>query len=201
MVRISCNDCEGCFKCCCDMGSSIILDPYDIYSLTTNLSRDFQSFINQGIELNIVDGLTLPNIIMNNSRKSCSFLNDTGRCSIHQFRPGICRLFPLARIYENDSFYYIHQIYECDHPSKSKIKIKKWLDIPELNEYEKFVNTWHYFLKDMEEFVSSCQDDNLIRTLNLLILNTFYITPYTKDSFYNEFYSRLRETKAKLGIT
>ena len=31
MARIGCNDCEGCSKCCHNMGESIVLDPYDIY--------------------------------------------------------------------------------------------------------------------------------------------------------------------------
>ena len=30
--------------------------------------------------------------------ESCTFLDENGRCSIHPFRPGICRLFPLDAI-------------------------------------------------------------------------------------------------------
>lgn len=197
LVRISCNDCSGCHKCCTGMGNSLVLDPYDIYCLTTNLGREFASFLNKELALNIVDGITLPNIVMNDK---CSFLNADGRCSIHGFRPGICRLFPLARIYENESFAYVHQINECDYPTKSKVKVKNWLGIPDLKDYEKYVCTWHYFLKEMEEFVSGCNDSNLIKTLNMLILNTFYITAYANESFYDEFYSRLDEVKKKLGL-
>lgn len=33
MARLGCNDCNGCHKCCTGMGTSIVLDPYDIYML------------------------------------------------------------------------------------------------------------------------------------------------------------------------
>ena len=31
MVKADCGDCKGCSACCQGMGSSILLDPYDIY--------------------------------------------------------------------------------------------------------------------------------------------------------------------------
>ena len=45
MVKVGCNDCEGCSKCCQGMGDSIKLDPLDIYNLTTNLSVSFQELL------------------------------------------------------------------------------------------------------------------------------------------------------------
>ena len=35
MVKADCGDCKGCSACCQGMGESIVLDPYDIYRLTT----------------------------------------------------------------------------------------------------------------------------------------------------------------------
>ena len=35
MVKADCGGCEGCSQCCRGMGRSIILDPYDVYRLTT----------------------------------------------------------------------------------------------------------------------------------------------------------------------
>ena len=48
---------------------------------------------------------------MNNEKEACYFLNEEGRCSIHSFRPGICRLFPLGRFYEEEGFRYFLQIH------------------------------------------------------------------------------------------
>lgn len=192
MVRISCNDCEGCSNCCHDMGTSIILDPYDVYELCKGLDTDANRLLCACVELNVVDGIILPNIKMGEGdNPSCGFLTSDGKCSIHNIRPGFCRLFPLGRIYENGSFSYFNQIHECNYPNKSKVKIKKWLDIPSIAEYEKFVLDWHDFLKKAEEHLSGCTDEE-IKRIDMSILNIFYLSPYDfGESFYPQFYERL----------
>ncbi len=198
---MGCNDCDGCHKCCTGMGDSITLDPYDIYELTKGLDESMESLLNSALELGVVDGIIQPHIKMQPGGDQCSFLSESGRCTIHSFRPGFCRLFPLGRIYENDSFTYFHQINECPYPTKYKVKIKPWLGIPNLKAYEQYILDWHFFLKDMQKFISYCQDEKLVKTLNLLILNSFYLTAYTSDEdFYIQFYNRLDSIKQKLSI-
>ena len=41
MVKADCRGCAGCSSCCQGMGSSIILDPLDIFRLTGHLSKSF----------------------------------------------------------------------------------------------------------------------------------------------------------------
>lgn len=189
LVKVSCNDCMGCDKCCKDMGESIILDPYDIYQITTKINKSFEELLKMEIALSVVDGVILPHINMTDSNPKCSFLVN-GRCSIHSFRPGICRLFPLARVYNEDgTFNYINQIYECDHDNKSKIKIKKWLDIPAISEYEKYITRWHNLLKKIE---SKASDDNLLKRYNMQLLQVMFVTPYSCDDFYKQFEERMK---------
>ena len=110
MVTADCRGCEGCSRCCRGMGKSIILDPYDIYRMTRGTGRSIQELLAGGtVELNVVDGVILPNLAMNGSEEKCAFLNEEGRCNIHGSRPGICRLFPLGRYYENGDFRYFLQ--------------------------------------------------------------------------------------------
>ncbi len=128
MVKADCNDCKGCSVCCHDMGASIVLDPLDCYRLSNALNRPFEAMLDSQLELNIVDGLILPNLKMKETPdKACVFLNDSNRCSIHPHRPGICRIFPLGRLYEENSFSYILQVNECPNDKKSKIKVSKWI--------------------------------------------------------------------------
>ena len=127
MVKADCNDCKGCFTCCQGMGQSIMLDPLDIYHLTTGLQTTFEQLLAEAVELNVVDGVILPNLKMSGDRDACYFLNEEGRCAIHSFRPEICRLFPLGRFYENQDFKYFLQVHECKNPNKSKVKVKKWI--------------------------------------------------------------------------
>ena len=66
--------------------------------------------LNNEFELNVVDGVILPNLKMSGQNDACGFLDENGRCSIHAVRPGICRLFPLGRYYENHDFSYFLQV-------------------------------------------------------------------------------------------
>ena len=138
---------------------------------------------------------------MTGVKEQCIFLNSEGRCHIHSIRPGFCRLFPLGRFYENGSFKYILQIHECPKTNRSKIKVKKWVDTPDLKKYEKFVNDWHYFLLDVQEVLYNAEDPDLIRNLNLFVVNRFYLKPYDQNQdFYIQFYERLKEGKGLLAL-
>ena len=77
MVKADCGDCKGCSACCQGMGSSILLDPYDIYRLSTGTGLSFEDLLKGRIELNMSDGLILPNLKMAGEKEACSFLNDS----------------------------------------------------------------------------------------------------------------------------
>lgn len=147
MVKADTNQCQGCNSVCCHgMGDSIVLDPYDICRLTRQLQMPFESLVEKHLALNVVDGVILPNLKMAGENETCTFLNEQQRCRIHGARPGICRLFPLGRYWQDDThFQYILQKDECHKHNLTKIKVKKWLDTPDLEAYNAFLVTWHAF--------------------------------------------------------
>lgn len=201
LVEASCDGCKGFASCCHGMGNSIILDPYDIFLLTTNLGINFSNLLADKVELNVVDGIILPNLKMSGVLERCNFLNKEGKCSIHPFRPGICRIFPLGRYYENRSFQYFLQINECSNSSRTKIRISKWIDTPELKKNEQFLIDWHYFLNDVEALIKKSQDDKVIKNVNMYLLNSFYVKGYDKSvDFYTQFDVRLHEAKKLLAL-
>ena len=190
MVKADCGGCQGCSACCHGMGNSITLDPLDIFRLCTGLKTDLAGLMEDKIELNIVDSLILPNLKMTGKGEACVFLNAEGRCSIHPFRPGICRMFPLGRYYEDGAFKYFLQLHECPKPNKAKVKVKKWLDISSLKQYEQYIRDWHYYLKDLEKQVKA--DLEQIRPVSMELLNRFYVMPYESGrDFYEQFYERM----------
>ena len=132
MVKADCHDCEGCCDCCQGMGDSVILDPFDVHRLSIGLKKPVEQLLQEYLELGVTDGNILPHLRMAGEKEQCVFLNSQGRCSIHAIRPGFCRLFPLGRFYENNGFKYILQIHECPKTNRSKIKVKKWIDTPDL---------------------------------------------------------------------
>lgn len=96
MVKAYCNECKGCHACCTGMGNSIILDPMDVMRLCRETGKNFTQLLEKELEVNVVDGLVLPNIRM--TANKCPFLNEEGRCSIHSARPGFADSFHLADI-------------------------------------------------------------------------------------------------------
>lgn len=203
MVRADCRDCEGCSECCRGMGSSIILDPMDVWRLQKGIKKGFQALLEEGkIELNMADGMILPNLKMDAEREACPFLDSQGRCSVHDCRPGLCRLFPLGRYYEENGFRYFIQIHECRKQYRGKIKIKKWLGIPNLKAYENYILEWHGFLNQCEDALETLNEEN-VRILELYVLRRFFETAYMaadENGFYEEFSARMEEVKEKFGF-
>lgn len=198
MVKADCGGCHGCSDCCESMGSTIILDPYDIFRLTTGLGVTFEQLLEDKLELNVVEGLILPNMKTNGESERCGFLNQEGRCSIHALRPGFCRIFPLGRYYENGSFQYFLQIHECKKEPKTKVKVQKWIDTQDIKRNEKFIIDWHYFLKEWTNRLSEAED-SYRKTVCLYLLKTFYQKPYeVEKDFYVQFYERLEEARTVL---
>ncbi len=201
MVKADCQDCKGCSDCCQGMGDTVILDPLDVHRLCAGLKKSPEELLGSVLELGVTDGNILPHLAMKGTEERCVFLNTEGRCSIHDIRPGFCRLFPLGRYYTEDGFKYILQIHECKKKNRSKIKVKKWLDTPNLKQYEKFVLDWHNFLLDVQEVFYETEDETLIKNLNMYVLSRFYYTPYKEDEdFYPQFYVRLEEAKKLLEL-
>ena len=200
MAKLGCNDCAGCSSCCRGMGNTIVLDPYDVWRLTGGLGVSLQQLLAGHLELNVVDGIILPNLKMSGEEETCSFLDANGRCTIHAYRPGICRLFPLGRIYEDGGFRYFLQVYECAKETRAKVKVKKWIDMPEPKRYDEFVCTWHYFLKDLERVIGKDTSGQAAKTVSLYLMKQFYLIPYNKEEeFYPQFEERMAGAKRALA--
>ena len=199
MARTDCKGCDGCSACCHGMGSSIVLDPLDVYRLSINLSKPVNELLAGPLELNVADGIILPNLKMTGTKEACSFLDADGRCTVHAFRPGICRMFPLGRFYENHSFQYFLQVHECPKTDRSKVKIKKWLDTPDLKRYETYICDWHYYLRELKTRIEAHPEQ--MKGISMDVLQKFYLTPYDPmTDFYTEFYERLKNAKKQLTL-
>ena len=200
MVKAGCDGCKGCSACCMGMGDTVVLDPLDIYRLATYLDVTFENLLSSKVDLGVVDGIILPHLNMSGVEEKCGFLDKDGRCSVHAARPGICRLFPLGRIYEDGSFKYFLQVHECPKENKTKVKVKQWLGVPEIKDYEQFVCDWHYMLKGLESILESA-DESLTKQISMYVLNEFYIKPYEEDtSIYQQLDMRIKEACHTFGL-
>lgn len=125
------------------------------------------------VALRVVDGVILPHLKMTEQSDRCSFLNEEGRCSIHDARPGFCRMFPLGRLYEDGTFSYFLQVNECPKENKTKVKVRRWLNTPELGKYEAFTTKWHYYLKEKQNAARESEDDAFRQQISMNILKCF----------------------------
>ena len=200
LVKADCGDCKGCSACCQGMGESIVLDPLDVYRLTTGLGVSFEALLGSKLELNVFDGMILPHLKMAGEKEACAFLNAEGRCSIHPYRPGICRLFPLGRIYIDEGFKYFLQIHECKNENRTKVKVKKWIDTPDLKQNDEFIMLWHDFVAEMQERLMNAGDEALFKKVNMYLLQSFFMEPYQEEDFYKQFKERLEKCKSVVNM-
>ena len=184
MVKVCANHCEGCSACCHGRGDTVTLDPLDMHSLKKELSQTFDQLLERGISLSVSEGLIRPSMGMTEGKDPrCVYLNEQGRCSIHAFRPGLCRLFPMGRIYENGKLGYILLTGECVRENRTKEKVRKWIDMPNMPAYEAFLIKWHDFVKKVQSTVLQSEDDNYKKNINMYVLQKFYVEDFGLD-FY-----------------
>lgn len=198
LVRTDTLGCDGCHACCCHMEDTILLDPYDACCLCNGLQTSFSQLLTKQVSLTLVDGIILPHLAMDTARDCCSFLDAQGRCQIHSFRPGFCRLFPLGRFYDGKGFTYILQTNQCTKQHLSKVKVKQWIGAKDIKRYEAFICQWHYFLRDVATQAAGLSE-TLQKTLQTYLLKSFYLTPYQPDvDFYEQFSARLSAARELL---
>ena len=199
LVRADTAGCSGCSHCCREMTDTIFLDPWDIYSLSKATGSSFEEMIDRCLLLEMADGLILPRL-KGRENGSCVFLDENGRCSIHAYRPGFCRLFPLGRVYEGRTFRYFLQADECVMKNRAKVKVKKWLGIPNLALYENYIEKWHGFILDAGALLEGA-GESLRKSVCMAYLKTFFLQPYDTDAdFYAQFEERLENAYRQIGM-
>jgi len=200
MVKTDTGGCSGCNSCCHGVGEMVVLNPFDVHELTHHLNLSLDDLLVDRLELRPDCKLLMPHLKMQNNQEWCVFLNAEGRCSIHSCRPDICRLFPLGRVYTQDDFKYFLQSDACAKPALTKIKVKKWIGIPNHPEHKAFLLAWYQVIKALTFRVKFVRDADELKSLNADILDTFYRIPPESDDYYAEFFKRLPEAKNRLGI-
>lgn len=231
MVPVGCSDCAGCSACCKNTGDSIVLDPYDMYMLTKGTGKTFTDMIEREIEIRLVDGLVLPNLMQQGRKEpessmakisassakapegkhsdgrdlegppgeGCAFLSASGRCTIHLFRPGFCRLYPMGRYYTEKGFCYILQKNECTGRKKTPVLLRDWIGVEDLPRYEAFVLDWHDFKKAAEAAMEGLTQRSR-GSVRQYILQLFFVHPYLSElDFYTQYAARMEVCREELG--
>ena len=197
-VKADTMGCEGCSACCHGVGDFITLTPFDVYEIKRATGLSWETLLERHLTLKLSGGVVQPFLSMVGEAESCTFLDENQRCSIHAYRPNICRLFPLGRVYEDEDFKYFLLQDACVKPKLEKIKVKKWIGIENYTENKKFLLDWYNVLKALSFRMKFVRDPEDQKAMYDLFLDGFYA--FDTDDFYKEFYNRLSHVKSALGI-
>jgi Fe-S-cluster containining protein len=188
-----------------------------MYMLTKGTGKTFTDMIEREIEIRLVDGLILPNLMQHHesdetgersdredaldllSGDHCPFLSQAGRCSIHPFRPGMCRLYPMGRYYTEGGFRYILQKDECTEREKTSVLLQDWLGIENQARYERYILDWHDFKGQAEESLHILTQKSR-ESVTRYILQIFFVHPYeVKLDFYAQYDARMEICRQALA--
>ncbi len=201
MVKADTCGCNGCYTCCHQVGDLVELTPFDAYELGRALGQSFEALVGHKVALQKSNKLQLPYLKMVGETQQCSLLNEEGRCSVHAYRPNICRLFTLGRVYENNDFKYFLQVNTCVMSDLQPIKVKEWIGIANYNENKTFILAWYQFLKALHFRMKFVYDEAEIQEMSQYVLDTFYYMDVKEnEDFYTVFFEQLPKAKVKLGI-
>lgn len=111
----ACRDCSGT-KCCGNIKVGGTIEPPfltagDLGRISRRTGLDYDQFSDESVNPSTGKAVRFLKI---NSTEGCHFLR-AGRCSIHEFRPVDCRLFPLDLKMINGSIQWvIYNYHNCD---------------------------------------------------------------------------------------
>lgn len=100
--------CKHCGRCCIDRvgPDSIILNPYDIFRIAKHLGESTKDIIKDYTEIILGTDSKLPLAIatsyMEGDTVICRFQSE-GSCTIQDFKPSVCSLYPLGRMIRVDN--------------------------------------------------------------------------------------------------
>jgi Fe-S-cluster containining protein len=98
--------CSRAGSCC--FGNVVMLNPWDLYSLSKEKSISPRAFRDQYCEYGGIK-LQFNGIANKKGKQACNQYIEGSGCSVHKGRPLACRLFPLGRQIQNNKVQYIYQ--------------------------------------------------------------------------------------------
>ena len=96
-------------------------------------------------------------------------------------------------------FRYFLQVHECPMPNKTKVKVGKWVDTPQLEQYEAYIRKWHSFLETVEKMLPQMPEEQ-VKNVNLFVLKLFFLKPYEAGDFYSQFQERMAMARDVLEL-
>jgi Fe-S-cluster containining protein len=132
--------CQNCGECC--SGSKILLSPYDILRLCFRLNIETNQFHKLFTRFVINAKTKIPMCVLKTD-PICLFLKKGEGCMLYDYRPYMCRAYPVGNIGEH---YFIEDSYCRGCGKGDKQSIDEWLSSRQVKSYKIFDDLWQEFL-------------------------------------------------------
>ncbi len=133
-------ECQNCGECCTN--TKIILSPYDIARLSFRLNIETKEF-HKNFTRFIINAKTKIPMCVLKTAPACTFLKKDEGCQIYDYRPYMCRAFPIGNF---GKYYFLEDSY-CKGCGKGEKKsIDEWMDHQQIKSYKIFEDIWQEFL-------------------------------------------------------
>jgi len=150
--------CRACGKCCKNR-EDILLTPYDLYRIAGYFGRKPHEIIERYCEVYEGGSSHFPvvRVVPVPPNNSCPFLWNR-RCSVHDKKPAVCRVYPLARIFTDsgESQYYFNGA-GCNH-EPAPHTVRDWIADISTEESEKAGQLWRDVIMTLHPLI---QPENL----------------------------------------
>jgi Fe-S-cluster containining protein len=183
----------NCISCgrCCKNRHDILLTPYDLYRISSHLGRTPQEVFERYCEVYEGRNSHYPvvRIVPVPPTNSCPFLRGK-RCSVHARKPVVCRVYPLARIFdEQPEAYYVISGASCHH-HPHPISVREWIADVASEEAEQAGSLWS---EAVHAILPEIQPGKIPEALRERCLSTAFSTLWLNYDMSKSFIAQFRD--------
>ncbi len=191
-----------CTMCgnCCRHREDILLNPFDFFRLVKGLEMKPKEVVEKYCECYIGGSSRMPLIRLNpvGIDRRCPLLKGN-RCSVHQFKPTVCAMFPIGRMIANlketilpPEEKHVDYIFTAPHcgDKRETHTVREWLgnfDIPLNDEFflkwSGILSTVTTSLRELEK----CLNETSMEIVWNLVFNSLYMLYDTNEEFLPQF--------------
>jgi hypothetical protein len=182
--------CKECGKCC-RQRHDIILTPYDLFRIAGFLGRTTIEIVERYCEVYEGSSSHFPivRIVPVSPDDSCPFLRNK-KCVVHMRKPVVCRIYPLARLYDEGETRFVYSGAGCKHEPRS-ITVREWIADVASEESEQAGILWGEIVSTIHPMI---EPDTLkvSKKLREFLLNTMLSILYLSYDIKQPFVSQLQ---------
>lgn len=179
--------CDGCGKCCYST-SDIVLTPYDLFYMASELKVIVEDVINRYCTRYVGSDSKIPIVAIGSGR--CPFLTERG-CRLNSARPVICKLYPLGRGVYGEKMVYFTQNISCGESCPNQT-VGDWVDLNKItDENRRFTEKWYKLLTQVALYIHKRQfSEHELDAFQTTLIVLLYMCYDMKGQFYTQFLNR-----------